>query len=137
MKYIKQRHARGCGAACLAMVAGINYNRAVRLIQPLRQKGEPFNGTALEDLLRSLNILETSYRIYFGQKLHNIRNNAYIALTLPCGCRHAVAWDTENKRILDPDPLGPDDEDHLGGQFRLTKRYIEKNLNYIVEIIPS
>lgn len=141
MRYVKQRHANGCGAASLAMAAGISYTLAANLIHPKRKKGELFIGTGLEDALKALTDAHIAYRVRFDRKLRNVKNDAYISVDLPCGCRHAVAWDAQNQRVLDPDPA---DLDHNGKRVDvdplthyLTQKYVEKNLNYIVEIIPS
>lgn len=134
MRFVRQRHANGCGAASLAMATGISYKRAVQLIQPNRKKGEIFKGALLEETLKALNDIGASYRIRFDHRLRNVRNDAYISISLPCGCRHAVAWDSKTRQILDPDPY---DKDHEGNWLHITNAYAEKHLNYIVEIIPS
>lgn len=134
MKYVRQKHVKGCGVASLAMVTGLSYNDALKLIDPQRQKGKEYRGTALEQVLKAFNDMGVKYRIHFNSKLKDIKNDAYICASLPCGCRHAVAWDAKNKKILDPDTT---EVSHDGERVCFSRQYVEKNHNYIVEIIPS
>jgi ABC-type bacteriocin/lantibiotic exporter with double-glycine peptidase domain len=134
MKYIKQRHTNGCGVAALAMVTGISYDRALKLIDPKRKSGTKYPGTSLEQALKTFTKMGIKYQIHFDTKLKDIKNNAYVSASLPCGCRHAVVWDAENKKILDPDTT---EIGHEGGVVCFSRQYVEKSQNYIVEIIPS
>ena len=134
MRYIKQRHANGCGAASLAMVTGVSYKRAVQIIAPQRKKGEVFKGTLLEEVLKAFTDMGVPYKVRFDRKLRNVKNDAWISISLPCGCRHAIAWDAKNGQIMDPDPF---DTDHDGNKLNINKNYVEKNLNFIIETIPS
>ena len=134
MKYVRQKHAKGCGVAALAMVTGVSYDHAMKLIDPEREKGKRFRGTALEQALKAFGDMGVKYQIHFNTKLKDIKNNAYISASLPCGCRHAVAWDAKNKKILDPDTT---EISHNGDRVNFSRQYVEKNQNYIVEIIPS
>lgn len=134
MKYIRQRHANGCGVASLAMATGISYDRAMKLIAPNRKKGTVFEGILLEQTLKALNDMGATYRVRFDRKLRQIKNDALISISLPCGCRHAVAWDAKTKQILDPDPV---ESGHDGVLLHITAGYVQENLNYIIEVIPS
>jgi len=135
MRYVKQKHKYGCGVASLAMAAGIGYDRALKLIDPNREKGAQFSGTHLEQVLAALQKMGFGYKIHFDPtNLGTIKNNAYISFSQRCGCRHAVTWDAKNKKILDPDFGKPD---HTGKIITFSRQYIRKNANYIVEIIPQ
>jgi hypothetical protein len=134
MKYVSQKHRNGCGVASLAMVTGIGYDRSMKILAPKRKPGSFYHGTTLEQTLRALTKLRIQYRMVFDHiSFDRIKNPAYISFVQPCGCRHAVAWDPQTKKILDPDS-GPD---HSGKVVHYSKAFIQKHMNFIVEIIPS
>lgn len=133
MRYVRQKHKNGCGVASFAMVAGIGYDKAMKIIDPKRVRGSVYDGTPLEWLLKACSKSSIRYRMIFKKiNLKRLKNNAYISYSQPCGCRHAVVWYAKDQEILDPDPI-----DHNGKKYRRSNEYIQKHLNYIVEIIPS
>jgi hypothetical protein len=94
----------------------------MKMIQPKRNT--KFEGTNLEKCLKVLHKLKIQYRISFNKRLLNsIKNNAYISVQNKNGGRHAVVWDAKNKKVLDP------------SEVTMPKTYIEKHINYVLEIL--
>lgn len=134
MKYMKQKHAGGCGVATLAMATGISYDKALQIISPRRIPGSKYPGTTLEMALKALTKMKLKYRIIFDRiNLERLENTAYISITAKCGCRHAVAWDPVTKEVFDPGYK----PHHTGRKTFIDQKYIKKHMNFIVEIIPS
>ena len=60
MKLVKQKHVNGCGVACIAMVAGITYDKALPCVHPDRLKRGDAT-TSVEKVRRSLFNLNIPY----------------------------------------------------------------------------
>lgn len=124
MRYVSTRHDNCCAIASLAMITNTGYDRIRKLVVPKSQM-RSFKGTTMEKALKALSKLGKQYKISFRKiSLLKLKNNAYISVNMPGGCRHAIIWNAKTKRIMDPDRW----------KF-MTKAYVKKNLNFIVEIL--
>lgn len=105
MKRIKQRHRTSCGVACFAMVTGISYNKSIKKVFP-RRKPYSLLATNAFKLVKALLKLgfKVNYYDYDQDKLNinDIKNKAILIIKAEEGDGHAVVWDPESKRILDP-----------------------------------
>lgn len=128
MKLITQRHANGCAVAALAMVAGISYQRSLKLLHPKRKPREDA-ATYPNQLFRVLRNLKIKHRILFGKhRLPELKADVHdiiLAVRWPYGGLHAVIWDHTSQRILDPDATRT---------VRIDKGYVSRNLDFAIEI---
>ena len=128
MRYVKQKHKNGCAIASLAMILGVGYSQIFKIARPKKNFGKKYTGTPMDLAVKILNKYDCKYRIFFKRtglkKLHRLKSNAYISINTPKGGRHAIVWDEENQRVLDPDRKVPYRRD-----------YINKHMNFIIEII--
>jgi hypothetical protein len=132
MKHIRQKHKNGCLIASVAMVLGITYEAALKLIHPRRKKRK---GVALP-LIYLLPILKKAniqIKFHFfkwnpDSDIWNIKKMERPTILLiefdNCNWTHAIAWDPEKKRILDPDRKNA-----------LTTKYYQKHLSQFIEFI--
>lgn len=105
MRYVRQRHITGCGVASTAMLAGTNYDKALKAVRPDRKPGG-CACSSLKDMIKGLEKLGYKPRLsYKNVRLSAVKENAMIIVRNP-GRGHAglhvVVWDAENRRILDP-----------------------------------
>lgn len=126
MRVVRQKHTTGCAIAVIAMVTGIGYDKVLKVVHPKR-KPRQCACTTFEQSIKAIDKLGYKYNLIFKKiDLKRLKNNAYLSVTTRFGGRHAVAWDAQKKKIVDPN--GP-------GSY-MTLEYIKKNMNFIVEILP-
>lgn len=105
MKWIKQKHKHGCAVACLAMIAGIGYYKALALLHPNRspRKSTLTTGRSILNALFELNIPSrfTSFNMS-GENIKGLAHNAIIIYNNGDDMNHAVVYDADKKKILDP-----------------------------------
>jgi ABC-type bacteriocin/lantibiotic exporter with double-glycine peptidase domain len=123
MKRIKQRHRTSCGIACFAMVTGISYNKSIKKVFPRRK---PYSLLTTNALKLVTALLKLKFEVdYYDNDKHNIfdiKNKAILIIKAVEGDGHAVVWDPESKRILDPDRKKP-----------LSVKSYNKHLIFIIE----
>lgn len=105
IKLITQNHTTGCGVACFAMVLGISYNRAMKLLHPTRfwwfSKATTTVGqmhAKLEALGRKSTLSEESDFMALNKRTIVIVKTFYKGKNN----HHAVVWDPVGECILDP-----------------------------------
>lgn len=108
MRRIIQLDADGCGVACVAMIAGVSYQGALRTMY-----GEkPVIKTLTSDLrrgLRSLGVECASELIRSSKQRHyrNLRQDAILKTrTRADRDWHWIVWDSKRQILLDPEPKG-------------------------------
>lgn len=101
MKRVQQKHRLGCFNACIAMITGLSYEKALKLVHPKRRKGE-YTETHLPEVVVALIKINADYKLTFDKNIKNIKNPAIVIVKWKNGSSHAVVWDPELKKILDP-----------------------------------
>ncbi len=127
MRQVKQKHKNGCAIAALAMLTGIGYQKVCKKIHPKLKPRQVLVGTTLEQALRYLFKLKIKHKINFSKiDLRRLKNNAYLSVNTKCGNRHAMVWNANEKKLIDPQGV----RSHY-----MTLGYIKKHLNFIIEIL--
>lgn len=106
---IRQKHKNGCAVACVAMVAVLSYDEALKLTHPFR-KPRQHTTTDLDKLIHVLEKLHLGPIIQEKRKISSIKKTAILAINCGSSKRpwyHAVVWDPESKKIIDPDGKKP------------------------------
>ena len=107
MKRIIQGHTNGCFAACIAMLLGCSYIEAVRLVHPYRSTGSHL-GVSDREIKVALKRagLKSKAKKRDLYNLDRLEHNAIIIIDHPlyAPALHAVIWDRERQKILDPYP---------------------------------
>ncbi len=107
IKHVTQTHKTGCGVACIAMIFGISYDEAMKIVHPKRKLGKkPY--TSIQTIVDVLTVNKIKYKVQLsdGHSL-NIKNPCILGvrwnnddgkLIIPKGWH----WVVLNKKILDP-----------------------------------
>lgn len=121
-----QKHVNGCAVACFAMVTGMSYDKALKLIHPKRKAREKIDGVLFSDLVKILNKMHIKIAVYSSSKniLQIKRPSILLMNQRDCDWSHVVVWDPETKRILDPDR-----------KKRCSFEYYQKELEWYLEIL--
>lgn len=81
MKRVVQRHKTGCGVACIAMIYGLNYEKALKLVHPNRKSGQKAYTSAfrISEILKSQN---SKYKVYLtsGFSAKTIKNPCILGI---------------------------------------------------------
>ena len=96
-----QSHENGCLPACIAMLLGVSYIKGVRVVHPYRTTKSHL-GTYPERLSSVLKRAKLKFRKRRLIPFKELKHNALIVINT--GYLHAVVWDYEAQRILDPYP---------------------------------
>jgi len=130
MEYIKQRFRTDCFPTCIAMIAGITHEKAIKIVHPRRKKGSRY-GTNLITGCNALKKLKIRHNWFmpWGEKvkLKNIKNPAIVCVKFPDSATlytHVVVWDPVRNKVLDPGVNKP---------YRRTE--YEKNIKWYLEIL--
>lgn len=131
MRRIKQRHITGCGPASLAMLTGISYQKALKLMLPDRQFGE-CACTNIFDNLRAFEDLELNVKVSLKKtSLRQLKQNAIIIVEMPQkkdhALQHAVVWDHEKKEVVDPWAWKSD--------FEIDEKFVKKHQVYRILLL--
>ncbi len=105
MKLVKQLDPKGCGVACVAMVAGISYEEAKRVLFPNHQRHKRSFASDTPDLRRALRSLgfQVADRCIRISKTSQLNQTALLKVNRqPEGPFHWTVWDHQNQSILDP-----------------------------------
>lgn len=125
LKRVEQESDNGCFVACVATLAGISYPEAFKLIHP-GEFNTPYNGEiALNKAHCRLKKLGWKVRKVNAKKIENLKKNALILITWrnEPELSHAVVYDAERKKVLDPSFYRP-----------LLNRSYERQLHSIIYI---
>lgn len=128
MKHILQKHKDSCLIACFAMVADISYDKALKIVYPRRKKGsrvKSINFFKIMPYLCKFGLFPVP-RFWWGnmKDIRKIERHAILLIeNKNCSWDHAVVWDTERKKILDP-----------GRARAVTMRHYQNNLKYYIEL---
>jgi ABC-type bacteriocin/lantibiotic exporter with double-glycine peptidase domain len=135
LKLVKQKHVNGCVPACIATLLGTSYEIGLKIVHP-RRKTRRWNyvGTTYQSMVIALERLGLKCykkKITSLSKLryHCILIIAHPAYGPPEECRHAVVWDAERKKVLDP---YPSNKRAMSRQLPISS--YEKSVVYVVEI---
>lgn len=131
MRQVKQRHKTGCGPASLAMLTGISYQKALKLMLPKRRPRE-CACTGIHDMLRAIEKLGLKCDVSFKKvKLDSLKKDAMLIVSNPRHGKlhtgsHALVWDSKQKRIIDP----------WGWKSKIVmdKKYIHKHLKFSIAL---
>ncbi len=131
MKHVKQRHKNTCAIAALAMVTDRPYDKIYKKIFPKRKPYQRTTGTFLHQTLNFLNNQKIAYKVVVtgtGKDFRNLKTPAFISVRLGEGHYHAVAWDPERKRILDPAPVPG---------VRINVKFANDHYRYYIQILSK
>jgi ABC-type bacteriocin/lantibiotic exporter with double-glycine peptidase domain len=102
-RYVSQPQSSGCFVACVAMMMGKTYQEAFKLVHPDRQEWDradlhPF---AAIERLKAL-----GFKVRYAQlkKLRSLKRDALLCIKWDWAPElgHAVLYDSEQKKFLDP-----------------------------------
>ena len=108
---VRQEHSDGCFVACVAMLLGVSYLEAFKLVHPTRYVDEYGYGFAgvegMDPVADAFKILE---RLNLNPRLANVKDMKYLRRTALVIIRwkyspelmHAVVFNPVAKKILDP-----------------------------------
>ena len=109
---VKQKHECACVVACIATITGLSYEKCLNIVYPKR-KINTWNlvGTWMKDQFKAMDRLNLKYRFRKNNtSLLKLKHNAILIIKHPIYFdrfkrgTHAVVWDAEAKKILDPYP---------------------------------
>jgi hypothetical protein len=133
---IRQKHKNGCVVASLAMLLNIKYDDALRKLHPKRKPRQRVTGTA-ELIAKAFNRMKIPVAFHNNLihlafdtgkciNIRDINNPAIICIWLQdvAGANHAVVWDPEQQKIIDP-----------GRNRNLQVNYYQRRLIFAFELI--
>lgn len=103
LRKVTQRQAQGCGVACVATIAGIEYWEAARLFRSCDLR---YDGVQSRHVIAALN----SLGIECGKKLVSLHQRDFRTLPFDAIIRtnrrkdgaHFIVWDSSQKIVIDP-----------------------------------
>lgn len=104
ISFIRQKHKNGCAVACVAMIAKLSYDEALKLVHPFR-KPKQHTTTGLDQLIHVLDKMHLYPLLREKMKISSIKNVAILVVNCGTSKRpwyHAVVWDPDSKKIVDP-----------------------------------
>lgn len=104
MKHIRQRYNNDCAIACIAMMAGISYKRALKLTNPNRWPFQKIKTPEWDEIRQTLLNLGLRMGEWEWQtvKLSEITSPSMIVVQFSDLLTHAVVWDPTTQQIFDP-----------------------------------
>lgn len=120
LRRVRQDHHDGCFVACIAMLLGVTYLDAFKIVHPdraLDEYGYGFAGIqeidiarAAFDILKRLNLNPKRANV---QEIRRLRRLSVVLIRWRCSptLLHAVVFDPKNKTILDPSSNYPNMKD--------------------------
>lgn len=112
MQHIRQRFGTDCFPTCIAMIAGIPHEKAIKAVHPKRKKHSTyatnvFQGSKALDKLKIPHDWKFNFARLFNEKnlkLKDIKNPAIVCIKFPWQERyqHVVVWDPIKKKVYDP-----------------------------------
>jgi hypothetical protein len=102
MKLVRQRHRRGCGSACLAMLVGISYYDAINFFHPNRTKKTDVS-ISHRALFYALLNFGFKPKLAMPTNIRRLRNFTILVVRAEEeGEAHLVIWNPIDKLIMDP-----------------------------------
>lgn len=106
MERIYQEIIDGCGVACLAMVTGIDYRRALGVLHPCVDPDDHqvSHETANEDLLEAIKQAGFEVNVRARPDIRTLKD-AVLVVRYRIGddtFMHSVVWDSKKQQVLDP-----------------------------------
>ena len=128
MKHIRQKHKYTCAIAALAMITNIPYDKVYKQIFPKRKTFGRSVPTIFVKTVEFLKKLKIKHKIIFGRKIdfRRLKSPAFVSVQIKSKCYHAVVWDPESKRILDPQP---------NKKPRINVKYANDHQRYYIKIL--
>jgi len=134
MKRISQRYRTDCFPTCIAMISGMSHKKALKFVHPrgkIRRhpvtNRKSYYGSSL--IHKVFAIAKLGYDINLHSKkprsFAKFRNPTLIQIKWKTdGSYHAIVWDPETKKILDP-----------GYKKALPYKLYRKNFHYALELL--
>lgn len=93
IKKVLQKHKSGCGVACVAMILGITYDEAMKIVHPRRRPWKKPKVTIVQYIktFKKLN-LKFTVKLVDGYDLSKIKNPCILGLR----------WEDDNHKSMDP-----------------------------------
>ena len=106
MERVIQQNENGCVSACIAMLTGLTYFEGVRITHPYRTPHSQLGSTDENTLAALKRIGLRGYIRKPKRWLQELSTNAilFIQHRLYLPAIHAVIWDYESQKVLDPYP---------------------------------
>lgn len=124
LKLVRQQHLDGCGVACFATIRGISYQEAMGVLHP-EGRGASTSNEALIDVLQETGF-DVDVRI--RPDIRTLRTAVLVTRYRigPEMFMHAVVWDANAQRVLDPFEDRPFEEYQTGLclAFELKPRFV-------------
>lgn len=108
---IYQKHRTGCSVASIAMLAGISYSEAIKALYPNHKKYQKNVSGNIMTILMAFSRLGIKTDVKFAMlkpvDIKSIDKPALLCIYLgdKTSRNHAVVWDPEQQKILNPDPI--------------------------------
>lgn len=125
MKHIYQHYATDCTVACFAMLFGISWWRSMGLIFPLK-RFMPFANFRFDIASFDKAAVKLGWKIGYmwgndiNFPINHLQDNAMVVFGFDDLHSHAVIWDIEEQKFLDPDR-----------RSNLPDEYIRNNIRWI------
>jgi hypothetical protein len=103
MRHIYQRYNSDCYPTCVAMVLGVSHKHALKLVHPNHVRGNSYE-SIMGFKIRLFH--RFGYRIIKRnpKSLLQLKHNAILEVGYSLREQtHAVVWDAQQKKVLDPD----------------------------------
>lgn len=134
-EFIRQKHKTGCGVACVAMILGCPYERAMKIVHPRKRPWKkPY--TSIKRIALVLKKKKLKFKVTFvdGDNLKNIKNPCILGVRN--GTKKSLLfipkswhWVVYDKKVLDPYSF----KDKRGYSLK----YCQKNTFIIFEILNT
>ena len=137
MRHLRQRYRSDCFPTCVAMIAGLSHEKALKAVHPKHKKGERYS-TSIFQGAAALKRLKLRFKPSFAPmfddvKLSDIKHVAIIKINWRSQERwrknkkrfgHVVVWDPKTQMIYDP-----------GYDRPLPRSLYERNMRWYIEIL--
>lgn len=131
LRLVRQEHENGCVPASIAILAGLSYSEGIKLFWSKKNWNK--KGCSYRTLINGLKRSGLKFKERKVCLLSKLRSNAILVIKHShpafAGAMHAVVWDFENQKIIDPYPR----QDRSLKRKLLFKSY-EKSLIEVIEV---
>lgn len=119
IKHVRQGDENGCAIACIAIIAGLTYERARAETFPKRRTFRDNKSLHVDDDRMSSTFRRLGFHVNHSATFRDHKRPAVLVFEwepgMPSSDRHAVVWDPFSERFLDPG---------YGPNFHNTDRYL-------------
>lgn len=123
MRLLLQRYASDCFPTCVAMILGVSHAEGLKIGCPDHRKGQSY----VSNVSNQIKLFsQFGYKIVRRRpkKLTDLKHNAILEIgKRTSDTTHAVVWDAQQKKVLDPGFKG------------LTRRYYQNRLLKAFELV--